>query len=124
MTVYEVDIVPDQVPDFMRSGMSANVIFLVVQKDGVLLVPTEAVRQEEERSTVLVPDPEKGGGPPRPQEIKIGLSDGKKTEILEGLAEGAQVMIRTETFSMGNERRRSSPLSPMGGGTRGGGRNR
>src|SRR5262249_1972681 len=57
VTIYEVDVLPDQVPDFMRSGMSAEVQFLVSKKEHVLLLPVIAVKREGKRSTVTLLDP-------------------------------------------------------------------
>ena len=57
VTVYEVDVAPQRVPDFLRSGMTANVVFLAASKRDALLLPAEAVRQDDGGASVLLPNP-------------------------------------------------------------------
>ncbi len=45
VTTYEVDVWPTQVPTFMRSGMTSNVVFNISEKDDVLAIPSEALQQ-------------------------------------------------------------------------------
>lgn len=92
VTIYEVDVLPAEVPAFMRSGMTANVTFLIAKKEGVLTVPSDAVRESDEGPRVLVPSPEKKGRPRRVP-VKTGITDGRSTEIVEGLAQGDVVLI-------------------------------
>jgi macrolide-specific efflux system membrane fusion protein len=46
VTTYEVDVRPERLPDFARSGMTANIEFLIAQKKGVLALPAAAVQQK------------------------------------------------------------------------------
>jgi len=112
VTIYEVDVVPRRVPDFMRSGMTANVTFLVAQKKDALLLPAEAVRQEEGRSIVLLPNP-RGNARPIPKEIETGMSDGKHIEVVSGLDEGDSVLVRAFRLPKG-QASQGSPFSPFG----------
>ena len=98
VNVYAVDILPEQVPPAFRSGMTANVTFIVKEKKGVLLVPSEAVVEWPKN----VPKPagiefavyEKTfGGKLSPLAVRIGESDGRMTEITEGLNEGQEIEI-------------------------------
>jgi membrane fusion protein, macrolide-specific efflux system len=89
---YAVYVVPERVPDFMRSGMTANVKFSVATRRNVLVVPTEAIRMQRRESQVLVPADDPKVEPPT-RTVKVGLSDGPRTEILDGLAEGDTVLI-------------------------------
>ncbi len=43
VNVYAIDILPEKVPESFRSGMTANVTFIVKEEKDVLLVPSEAV---------------------------------------------------------------------------------
>jgi macrolide-specific efflux system membrane fusion protein len=91
VTTYLVDVLPTDTPEFMRSGMTANVNFLTDSRKDVLLVLTEAVHPAEDgRSKVLVRGAD---GLPAEREIKTGLSDGKHTEVTEGLNDGDVVLI-------------------------------
>lgn len=121
VTIYKVDIVPKRVPTFMRSGMTANVTFVVDSKKDALIVPAEAVRQDDGRSTVLVPNPS-GKKRPISREVETGLSDGKRMEILSGLEEGDTVLVRKMRIPRSKQGSQGSPFSPWGRRRRGKGR--
>jgi membrane fusion protein, macrolide-specific efflux system len=89
---YEVEVLPERVPPFMRSGMTATVSFVVTRKRNVALVPTEAVQSRGGRTGVLLP-PADPKGRPSLREVKLGISDGRRTEVLAGLNEGDVVLI-------------------------------
>jgi macrolide-specific efflux system membrane fusion protein len=116
VTVYEVDVLPKKAPDFFRSGMTANVNFLVAEKKDVLLVPAEAVRKRDEGPVVMVPAP--GQKRPERRSVETGLTDGKNIEISSGLSEGDAVLVPEMNLPQ-KSRQGSNPFSPMGG--RGGG---
>jgi macrolide-specific efflux system membrane fusion protein len=94
VTTYQVFVWPDKVPEFMRSGMTANVVFNTNEKKGILLVPSEAVQQDGTHSYVLVPstDP-KAKGEPQTVTVQTGITDGKQVEVLSGLKEGDRVLM-------------------------------
>ncbi len=170
VTMYEVDVRANRLPRFARSGMTANLEFIVEEKNGVLVLPSSAVQQrsgsgggggerpdlssmsEEERQAYMIErmkerglsDAEiqerlqrfaqgggrgsgQGGGdrngggqdsgqrsrrpagsaveyyvlvassnPDKPTEkaIKVGVTDGSSTEIIEGLEEGDEVLVK------------------------------
>jgi macrolide-specific efflux system membrane fusion protein len=120
VTTYPVEVWPDKVPAFMRSGMTANVVFQVSQKENVLVLPSEAIQQKGDQSIVLLAGP-KPGDKPTPQPIQVGITDGKETEVVSGLKEGDRVLIKT--FSAGQVAAPSSGTNPFmpGGNTRTGG---
>lgn len=118
VTTYTVDVLPNHTPDFMRSGMTANVTFLVSEKKATLSIPSEAIKFNQGRPTVLLPNPEGPRKPPIDQEIKIGVTDGKQTEVLEGLEEGATLLIADIKVGDGS-RSQTNPFMPVGGGRRG-----
>ncbi len=112
VTTYTVDVLPDNTPDFMRSGMTANVTFLVSEKPAALTIPSEAIKFVEGKPVVLLPNP-KDKKKPLDQFIKIGVNDGKRTEVLEGLDEGATILIAD--INMGNGKAAgTNPFMPMG----------
>ncbi|MFO1518390.1 MAG: efflux RND transporter periplasmic adaptor subunit [bacterium] len=117
VTTYEVDVLPDKVPDFMRSQMTANVTFLISTHPNVLILPSEALRVKDGKTTVFLPNPE-GKGKPIAQEVQTGLSDGKRTEIISGLQEGEKISVPLLRFPKSAGPASGSPLSPMGGGAR------
>ena len=92
VTTYTVDVVPNQTPPFMRSGMTSNVSFLVAHRRGVLVLPTQAVRTRDGRHYVLVPSDARGAEPIQ-KTVATGITDGKQFEIVAGLDEGDIVLL-------------------------------
>lgn len=113
VTIYDVDVRPLRPPDFLRSGMTANVTFLIDRKDDILLVPAEAVRGAGEESSVQIPSAEKNK-PPVKKQIATGLSDGRKTEVVSGLSEGEVVLVPSLSIPSASEEK-TNPFSPMSG---------
>lgn len=112
VTTYTTDVVPIKTPDFMRSGMTANVTFYAESRKNVLLLSTEAIRSENGQTFVLVKSTEPKA-PPVQKTIKIGLTDGKRTEVTEGVAEGETVLI-SEIALASPDAKASNPFMPMG----------
>jgi len=71
------------------AGMTAAVDIRVGERKGTLLVPSEAVRVENGGTFVHLPS----GEGHTSSAVKIGLDNGVKAEILEGLAERAEILI-------------------------------
>ncbi len=77
----------------LRAGYSATADVVIQEKANVLLLPERLVTFDKEKAFVEVP----GAGsdaPPVKREVKTGLSDGLKLEIVAGLAEGDEVVQR------------------------------
>ena len=111
VTIYQVDIRPEDVPDFMRSGMTAAVNIIVAEQAGALTVPVDAIQNSPEGDTVLR-RPARGFGQPKPQPVTTGVTDGKWMEIVSGLTEGDQIMVAPLRLPSGN-RGGTNPLSPF-----------
>ena len=74
--------------------MTANAEIILEEKKGVLLVPEVAVVYDKDRNaSIEVPDPKADKGR-RKVACKLGISNGVKTEVLEGLQEGQQVVLQ------------------------------
>jgi macrolide-specific efflux system membrane fusion protein len=110
VTTYLVDVLPIKTPEFMRSGMTANVTFSIEEKKDILLIPNEAIRMDPDGPKVLI---RRADGHPVEQKIETGMSDGKQTEIISGVLEGETLLI--VTVSSSGSRSGSNPLNPMGG---------
>lgn len=109
VTTYDVEVMPAQTPPTMRSGMTANVSFVLDARRDVLMIPADAITRRQDRATVLKAPLQKDQKPTVTL-IKTGLSDGKHTEVLEGLTEGEKLLVpRLRTTSDTG----SSPFSPM-----------
>ena len=114
VTTYLVDTLPDTAPEYMRSGMTANVTFKIEKRENVLFVPAEAVKFREGQKYVLAPGA-KGEARPIEVEVKTGITDGKKVEITEGLNEGELVFVPQLKSKNDKAAGGASPFSPMGG---------
>lgn len=90
VTTYDVEVVPNTEPAFMRSGMTANVTFLLRSKKDVLILPLAAIQFKKETPYVLVKNAQ---GKPQELSITIGDSDGSDTEIVSGLDEAQTVLV-------------------------------
>lgn len=90
VTTYDVDTVPLKEPSFMRSGMTANVTFILRHKEDVLALPLSAIQFKKESPYVLSRDAK---GKVIEVPIEIGEADGSNTEILSGLDEHSVVLI-------------------------------
>lgn len=167
VTMYEVDVRPFQLPSFARSGMTANLKFVLEERLGVRTVVSSAIKEitapdgeedpeseqpkamdEERRKKIAakmresgMSDEEikqrveafkkKGGKRPSPikrgslaevlvasddpeapetRQVKTGLSDGRYTEILDGLEEGDEVWV--EKIITGQHKSSRSPFMP------------
>lgn len=110
VTTYPVDVLPAQVPAFMRSGMTANVRFRVETRKGVLLVPSDALRSRDGQVFVLRA-PARPGDTPVEQPVTTGHTEGKRTEIVSGVSEG-ETLLATGLKTGNGDNRGSSPFMP------------
>ena len=112
VTTYVVYVLPAKAPAFMRSGMTANVSFQIAVHKEVQLVPNEAIRQHGGQAYVLKSVAEDGSRQVE-QEIETGLSDGKHTEVISGLADGETLLVpRLVTGGARGESRSTNPFMP------------
>lgn len=73
----------------LRAGMGANLKITALEKADVLLVPNRAVQTIGRKKIVKVLE----GGTLREVEVVTGLSNESETEIVEGLWEGARIVL-------------------------------
>jgi len=84
VTVYEVDIVPDDIPEVFRSGMSANVDIISHSKENALLIPQQAVVNKRDGDYVLLK--ENNGVRNVERKIETGVADDVNVEVISGLS--------------------------------------
>lgn len=81
-------------PGELKANMSANAEILLEEKKNVLMAPEAAMIYDKDRKAqVEVPDP-KGPNGKRKVDVKLGISNGVKTEVLAGLNEKQQVILQ------------------------------
>ena len=111
VTIYIVDVIPEKTPDFMRSGMTANVSLEVKRANDVVMIPLSAVSYEEGKAYVQRPH-KNHPGPGEKVFIKTGLSDGKNIAV-QGLEEGDTIVYASTSFLFNQSKGgNSNPLSP------------
>lgn len=94
VTTFEVRVSINNPGGELKVNMTANAEIILEERKGVLLVPEAAVLYDRKRNTFLeVPDPNAEQGRRRVA-VKLGISNGVKTELLEGLSEGQQVILQ------------------------------
>ncbi len=126
VVTYNVKIVLDTQDDRIKLGMSVSSNIITAVKQDVLTVPGSAVKTQNGISYVEVFDqpiqnPNSQGitsdVPPRQQVVQVGLSNDTETEIISGLKEGDQIIVRTVTASAAKPATTQAPsLFGAGGG--------
>ena len=112
VTIYEVDVIPNEVPSFFRSGMSATVNFVTHEKDNILLIPIRAIKKIGATTYVFQYDNSSKTG--KPIQIKTGLENTTHIELLSGLKEGDKIVIPDKKMISDLEAKNSrGPRGPM-----------
>ncbi len=90
VVLYPITIRLDPGEQSLRGGLSANATVEVSSRDNVLLVPTRAIRREENERVVYV---RLAGDELERRVVEIGVRDSDVTEIISGVSEGEEVAI-------------------------------
>jgi HlyD family secretion protein len=94
VTTFEVRVSIDNPGGELKANMTANAEILLDEHKGVLTVPENAVVYDNQKNaSVEIPDKGQKDGQ-RKLPVKVGLSDGSKTEIVSGLKEGETVVLQ------------------------------
>jgi HlyD family secretion protein len=94
VTTFEVRVSIDNPGGELKANMTANAEILLDEHKGVLTVPENAVVYDNQKNaSVNMPDKSQKDGQ-RKIAVKVGLSDGSKTEIVSGLREGDVVVLQ------------------------------
>jgi HlyD family secretion protein len=94
VTTFEVKVSIANPGRELKAQMSANAEIILEEKPSVLLIPEAAIIYDKDRkATVEVPDAtaEKGR---KKVPVKLGISNGVKTELVAGLSQGAKVILQ------------------------------
>ena len=94
VTTFEVRVSIRNPGGELKINMTANAEIILEEKQGVLIVPESAVVYDKDRQPSLeVPDPRAEGGKRRVA-VKLGISNGVKTELVAGLKAGDKVVLQ------------------------------
>lgn len=96
VVTFEVKIeIKDKNKNLLKPGMTSSITVIVDKHEQALLLPTEAVQYEGTKTYVY----QERDGKKEKTEVTTGLSDGFKTEILQPLKTGDEVLIVDGTTS-------------------------
>jgi HlyD family secretion protein len=94
VTTFEVRASIQNSTGELKANMSANAEVILEERKGVLLAPEAAVVYDKERKpSIEVPDPREKTGK-RKVAVKLGISNGVKAEVVEGLKAGDKVVLQ------------------------------
>ena len=98
VTIYPVDLIPQEVSSFFRSGMNASVDFITQDKEDILVIPVDAVYKENTENYVL--ERQGNGKEPLKVRVKLGISDDKSIEVISGVNEKDRIIAKTKKYSL------------------------
>jgi len=94
VVTFEVKVSINNPGNLLRANMTANAEIVLEEHKGALLVPESAVIYDNQRNaSVEIPAPGQPKGRQR-KPVKVGVSNGSRTEVLEGLSEKEQVILQ------------------------------
>jgi len=111
VTIYNVDLLPVEVPLFFRSGMNATVDFITQSKQDVLILPQEAVHKEKEENFVFLK--QANGKEPLKVGVTLGISDEKNVEVTSGVNEKDIIILNTKKYVLPTSDTGSNPFMPF-----------
>ena len=115
VTIYRVDLVPQEVPPFFRSGMNTNVDFIVQDKEHILVIPVEAVSKEHKNKENYVLIKQPNGKEPVKTRVELGITDDKNVEVISGINENDILIAKSQKYSLPqNSNTGSNPFMPFG----------
>jgi HlyD family secretion protein len=94
VTTFEVRVSISNPGGELKANMSANAEVILEEKKNVLMVPEASLIYDKDRNaSVELPDPHAENGRKKIP-VKLGISNGVKTEIVSGLTEKQQVVLQ------------------------------
>ena len=109
VTIYNVDILPKDIPDMLRSGMSVTVEVIEKKAENVITIPLSAIHYDGERQFVLVKDRR---GKIEERDIKIGLNNDQIAEIVSGLNIEDNVIVQDTAYLPKRKKSGANPFMP------------
>lgn len=110
VTLYEVDLILEELPQFFRSGMNAAVDFIEQEKENTLLVPLEVVHKEKEGEYLFLK--QKNGPEALKIRVTLGISDDKNVEVLSGITANDRIILKTKKYSLPKNMIGTNPFMP------------
>jgi HlyD family secretion protein len=94
VTTFEVRVSITNPGGELKAAMTANAEIILEEHKATLMIPEGAIiYDKDKKASVEVPDPQAKDGK-RKIAVKLGISNGAKAEVLDGLKEGQQVVLQ------------------------------
>ncbi|MGO8985990.1 MAG: efflux RND transporter periplasmic adaptor subunit [Terriglobales bacterium] len=94
VTTFEVRVSINNPEGVLKAMMTANAEIILEEHKNVLQIPEGSILYDKDKkASVEVPDPKAKEGKKK-LAVNIGISNGAKTELLQGLKEGDQVVLQ------------------------------
>ena len=94
VTTFEVRVSIDNASGELKAAMTANAEIILEDLKNVLYIPEGAlIYDKNKNASVEVPDPNGKDGKKK-VEVKVGISNGSKTQVLAGLKKDDQVILQ------------------------------
>jgi HlyD family secretion protein len=94
VTTFEVRVSINNPGGELKAAMTANAEIILEEHKNVLRIPEGAILYDKDKkASVEVPSPNSKDGKKKVA-VKLGISNGAKAEVLEGLKEGDQVVLQ------------------------------
>ncbi|PJZ47279.1 efflux RND transporter periplasmic adaptor subunit [Leptospira brenneri] len=106
VTMYNVDLTLNSIPDYLRSGMSITIDFILSEEREVLLLPNEFVKGSGGKGKVI----KKIEGELVETTVTIGRSDEQNTAILSGVEEN-EIVYRKKKIQEEKKTSSGGPFS-------------
>lgn len=103
---YEVTVRVEDPQHHLRFGMTIEAEFILTRREGVLLVPREAVRGEAPKAVMIVQEERL-----IPRLVQVGGTDGRMVEITAGVREG-EIVYLGEARREGASPQQRNPFAP------------
>lgn len=110
VTIYDVDILPEEIPEVMRSGMSVTADVIEKARNNVITIPLNALKYKGNSVFVLVKMQQ---ARVIEQFVTVGLNDEKNAEILEGISPEDNIIVQDDTYLLKRKSLGTSPFMPF-----------
>lgn len=93
VTTFEVEVSIDNPGGELKANMTANAEIVLEEHESTLVIPESAITYDDQRNaSVDIADPAAERGRRRVP-IKVGIGNGTRTEVVEGLKQGDKVVL-------------------------------
>jgi HlyD family secretion protein len=93
VTTFEVEVSIDNPGQELKANMTANAEVILEERANALIIPEAAVSYDDQKQAFVdVADPGADGGR-RKVPVTLGIGNGTKTQVLEGLKQGDKVVL-------------------------------